>query len=141
MVETAEAVIYGNKAKAFLLLGDTVSAEQLYLLSIKMNLGPRHDIRDAGGAMLQLIELKQQQRDYKAVSHWLRTLDSIALQRSFTELEGPILELKWKYYNGRGEKDSALKYALKTLQFEDSLVSAERLTKGQCGSGFPCYGE
>jgi len=120
-IETAKAVIYGNKGEALFLKGDTAQAEALYRESIRINNRKGYDKRDAQYTMAKLAHLYMAGRRFKEAGEMLDEL-----RRSLDSLPGRDVELiwrkrQWRYHGSAGHIRDAYSYLQSYVRLQDSL--------------------
>jgi signal transduction histidine kinase len=120
-VELYTAVIYGNMGTAYAKKGDTVTAERLYLASLKTNTKKEYDQGDAQFTWLKLAGLYLTQNRLPEARQMLQQM-----RYCLDTLPNQANEIKWyrlqfDFLNKTRQFDEVHRYITPYLKLEDSL--------------------
>lgn len=123
-INSAKAVILGNRGSLMLKQGDIVAAEDNFRESVRINLAAGTEMRDVQLTIAKLVDLKLSQAKYEEANTWLHTLRS-----SLDTLPEGASELDWRqlqsrYYAATGKPEAALALLESFVQLKDSLATA-----------------
>jgi two-component system sensor histidine kinase VicK len=122
MLEIARAVIYGNKAQAYIIKKEYDKAKGLLAKSIEINFRKGGDNRDAELSEIKLgqIYLIQHKKDslIKLLTHIRTQLDTIKNE----DAEGDWNHLMGGYYLQKGNADKAIHYIQRYNALKDSTI-------------------
>lgn len=130
MKHIAWAVIKGNKAKACLQMGDTVTAIRLYKESIASNLQERERL-DAGISMVQLAELYSNMRNNPQALELIHAVDTVLPQYEKSMREKDLLISKYNVYKKANLKDSVISVAERLAEIEQQQRAQARDTSNE----------
>lgn len=123
-INSAKAVIFGNRGSLMLKQEDIAAAEDDFRESVRINLAAGTEMRDVQMTIAKLAKMKLSQAKYEEASTWLHTLRS-----SLDTLPDGASELDWrqlqsKYYAATDKPEKAFALLESFVQLKDSLATA-----------------
>lgn len=119
--ELYSAVIYGNMGTAFVKKGDSVTAEKLFLESLRVNTKKEYDQGDAQFTWLKLANLYLAQNRLKEADQMLKEMRFCLDTLPNGANEVSWYRLKFDFLKKSGQPDKVSQYIDAYLKLEDSL--------------------
>lgn len=127
-IETALAVLYGNKGDVYFEKGNMSEAEKLYSESIRLNVQKNHDNRDAQFSQIKLAKLYLETNRLEKAEQLLK-----GIRLSLDTLRHEAAELRWwplqkRYYDTTHQTAKAYALFQDYVRFRDSINTNVQLS-------------
>lgn len=128
-LNVCRGVIYGNMANIYIKRKKYQLAEDLLNKSIKINLRPNNDNKDAQLSELKLAHLYEQQNRNESLINLLQHIST-----QFDTIKNKDAEADWNllmanYYTKKGRAQTAFKYLVKNAELKDSILNRDKKLK------------
>ena len=128
-LEVCRGVIYGNAANIYVRKNDYRTAEDLLNRSIKINLKPNNDNKDAQLSELKLAHLYERESKSDSLINLLQQVN-----KQFDTIKNIVAEADWNllmanYYTKKNEPQLAYNYLQRHVALKDTIASRDKSIK------------
>lgn len=126
LCNTARAVVWGNMATAYSLMGMTDTAETLMIQSITMNGQKSFDPQDAQSTRLKLASLYLSTGKYAEMDRVLSDVRNILATHPNRDIDAGYHHIMWQYLDRKGQTAPAYSHLARYTAISDSIRSANK---------------
>lgn len=126
LCNTARAVVWGNMATAYSLMGMTDTAETLMIQSITMNGQKSFDPQDAQSTRLKLASLYLSTGKYAEMDRVLSDVRYILAIHPNRDIDAGYHHIMWQYLDRKGQTAPAYSHLARYTVISDSIRSANK---------------